>query len=277
MNLNDSILSNNTAEIEAAVSAFGEGGASSASLESDVAIGYANTSRGTVEDDNLSDSTAPATGTGARGDMGSATGGLIEELNNIPEQASFTETATQAFSEGLGLMENDDDSFTTIKTEKSIRDGYKVEFSFADSANIKMEIANTGFVGELQSTAATNMAVAGISRRPPLLGRLTNLETRESHLTALSALTEEAEEQQTIDSEGAVGLNAHEDDGYSIATERSFTGAMINLVIREGNDQNNIAEACATAPEAVESVDDYMKDGTIQERADDDVSVVTAE
>ena len=279
MNDTDSRQSSSVVEeMETTMPSLGEGEASSASLESDAAIAYnTNTSRATVEDDILSESTAPATGTGPKSDAAIASEVLLDDVNNIPEQASFAETATQAFSEGLGLMENDDDSFTTIKTEKSVRDNYKVEFSFADSTNLKMEIANTSFVRELQSSNATNMATAGIGRRPPLSNRPINLETRESHLTALSALTEEREEQQTIDSEGAVGVNVHEDDAYSIATERSFTGALINLVIREGNDQSMLTEVSPTAPTVSESLGDTIKDDIRQEKADDDLSVVTAE
>lgn len=231
--------------------------ASSTSFASDTAIAVANASRATYEDDNFSVNTIG-------GDTLPAGGGSRSVHGDVASIA----TPSQAFSEGLGLVDNDDDSFTTIKTERSMNT-YKVELSFSELNNVKMEIANTSFVKE-SSRANVNLNIPSLGlRRPPLSS------SRDIHSSALSALSEEIGGQATVDSEGAVGVHAHEDDGFSIATERSFTGAMINLVIKDRNEQGSTA-AHKSAILGNISLDDSTKDEVRHEKGDDDVSVVTA-
>ena len=268
---------------------------SEASQFSDGAVGYASTRattstghNGHSQDDVSDDGTAPA---GSNYNH-SSSNNVVVNHNNVsvsnPALTSTTasllqsqsvascETPTQAFSEGLYP---DDDSFTTIRTEKSIRDNYKMEFSFAPldgDQNDVMEISNTSVVvAAAASQAAPRVRFSGNDAR--LLA-----EQR----AALGALAEE----ETIDSERAVGIHVHEDDAYSIATERSFTGAMINLVIHQEDKKlvtGSIAERSVQQEEDESDLmeqdnDDNVADGTDandvqQVAADDEISVVTAD
>jgi len=103
---------------------------------------------------------------------------------------------------------------------------------------------------------------------------------------ALGALAEE----ETINSDHAVGIDVHEDDAYSITTERSFTGATINLVIHREDKKlvpGSIAESSIQQEEDESDLmgqenDDNVADGTDandvqQVAADDEISVVTAD
>jgi len=270
---------------------------SEASQFSDGAVGYASTRattstshNGHSQDDVSDDGTAPA---GSYYNHSSSSGNnvVVNPCNvsvSNPALTSTTasflqsqsvascETPTQAFSEGLYP---DDDSFTTIRTEKSMRDNYKMEFSFAPldgDQNDVMEISNTSVVvAAAASQAAPRVRFSGNDAR--LLA-----EQR----AALGALAEE----ETIDSERAVGIHVHEDDAYSIATERSFTGAMINLMIHQDDKklvQGSIAKSRVQREEDESNLmeqnnDDNVAHGTdandVQKAAaDDELSVVTAD
>ena len=97
-------------------------------------------------------------------------------------------------------------------------------------------------------------------------------------------------EEETFNSDRAVGIHVHEDDAYSIATERSFTGATINLVIHREDKKlvpGSIAESSVQQEEDESDLmgqdnDDNVADGTdandVQKvAADDELSVVTAD
>jgi len=171
----------------------------------------------------------------------------------------------EIIGDGTQGNDNDDDSYGTIKTTKSLKESKvantKVEVQFGESST-HFSFTNTSMV-----------ALPSSNKKPPRVASASSSASME-HLRAtsesgfLSALTEE----QTIDSVGAVGTQ-NEDDLYSIATERSFTGAMINLVIRE-------PDASVTGQESVTGgVDDSMAalEETREEDCDDQFSVMTTE
>lgn len=212
----------------------------------------------------FANSVATATLAGTEQAIRSGDGVIDEHCNNVDQDGD--EIIGDAGTQGND-NDNDDDSYGTIKTTKSLKESKvantKVEVQFGESST-HFSFTNTSMV-----------ALPSSNKKPPRVASASSAASME-HLRAtsesgfLSALTEE----QTIDSVGAVGTQ-NEDDLYSIATERSFTGAMINLVIREPD-----ASVSVTGQESVTGgVDDSMAalEETREEDCDDQFSVMTTE
>ena len=163
----------------------------------------------------------------------------------------------------------DDDSYGTIKTTRSLKESKvantKVEVQFGETlVTNTFSFTNTSMVKELPTSG----------KKPPRSSSSNIGANTRSESGFLSALTEEG----TIDSVGAVGTQT-EDDLYSIATERSFTGAMINLVLRDLDSSDVVGGVTGGVDSVTGGVDDSMAalEETREEDCDDQFSVMTTE